>query len=144
MSEKETEGPSKAYTMDDSQRALSDAAITAAEKAYAPYSNFKVGSALKTKEGEVFCGCNVENASYGLAICAERNAITTAVANGHQEFESIAIASKGAVSPCGACRQFIAEFGLDTRVVMVDSESGEVRRTCTAGDLLPDSFSLLD
>ena len=84
----------------------------AREFAYAPYSGFLVGAALLCKDGTVFTGCNVENASYGAAICAERNAVSTAVAAGYREFESIAIAAEGdgCVYPCGICLQVLNEF----------------------------------
>jgi cytidine deaminase len=90
------------------------AAATAVRlQAYAPYSNFQVGAALLAKDGRIFTGCNVENLSYGLTICAERNALFAAVAAGVREFEAIAIVAdtREPVSPCGACRQVMAEFG---------------------------------
>jgi len=90
----------------------------ARENAYAPYSKFAVGAALQTKGGRVFCGCNVENLSFGLSCCAERNAVFAAVAEGEREFDAIAIVadSKEPVTPCGACRQVLAEFNLDLEV----------------------------
>ena len=90
------------------------AAATAVRlRAYAPYSNFQVGAALLAKDGRIFTGCNVENLSYGLTICAERNALFAAVAAGVREFDAIAIVAdtREPVSPCGACRQVMAEFG---------------------------------
>ena len=90
---------------------LVSAAIVARKNAYAPYSNFQVGAALLTADQTIFTGCNVENASYGLAICAERTAICKAVSEGQQEFQAIAIATVPLATPCGACRQFIVEFG---------------------------------
>ena len=92
---------------------LLTAAIAARLQAYAPYSNFHVGAALLAKDGRIFIGCNVENLSYGLTICAERNAIFSAIAAGVREFEAIAIVAdtREPVSPCGACRQVMAEFG---------------------------------
>ena len=107
--------------MDDDT--LIQAAIAVRERAYAPYSNFRVGSALVTPDGQLFVGCNVENASYGLAICAERAAICAAVAAGHQQFAAVAVASSGGVSPCGACRQVLMEFG-DMSVILVDVDQG--------------------
>jgi cytidine deaminase len=92
--------------------ALTESAFEARQKAYAPYSNFAVGAALRTKSGRVFCGCNVENLSFGLTICAERAAVFAAVAAGEREFEAIAIVADSIqpVTPCGACRQVLAEF----------------------------------
>ncbi|VDM46906.1 unnamed protein product [Toxocara canis] len=93
--------------------ALVNAAKRAMEKAYCPYSKFRVGAALLTKDGTVITGGNVENASYGGTICAERSAVVRAVAEGHTEFKAIAVAGATAepISPCGICRQFLVEFG---------------------------------
>ncbi len=99
-------------------------ARAAREHAYAPYSRFAVGAALRTRTGRVFRGCNVENLSYGLTICAERNALFAAVAAGEREFDAIAIVadSKEPVTPCGACRQVLAEFALDLAVTSATLE----------------------
>ncbi len=107
--------------------------------AYAPYSNFAVGAALRAEDGSIITGCNVENASYGLGICAERNALTTAVAQGKRVFVGIAIAGPEgiATAPCGACRQFIAEF--DPAMPVVFTGPGEPIQT-TMAHLLPESF----
>ena len=126
--------------------ALLDTARQAAERAYAPFSHFRVGAAILTEEGEVFTGCNVENSSYGLTNCAERTAIFTAVAAGAlgRECELAAVAvvnSEGAIcSPCGACRQVIYEFGPDA-VVIYRAHNGEMAQT-KARDLLPEGFRL--
>jgi cytidine deaminase len=95
-----------------SREELLAAARSARERAYAPYSQFRVGAAVETESGTIVTGCNVENASYGLSICAERAAIVAAIAQGHRAFRAIAVAGPEGVttSPCGACRQFIAEF----------------------------------
>lgn len=100
-------------------------ARAAREHAYAPYSRFAVGAALRTKTGRVFRGCNVENLSFGLTICAERNALFAAVAAGEREFDVIAIVadSKEPVTPCGACRQVLAEFGVDLPVCSANLEN---------------------
>ena len=121
---------------------LIQAALKVREQAYAPYSNFLVGAALQTDDGSVFVGCNVENASYGLAICAERNAITTAVAAGKQKFVAIAVAASPLASPCGACRQFIFEFGDDIQIISVDAANPTSRDQWTSKELLPSGFRL--
>ena len=107
------------------------------DRAYAPYSHFAVGAALRTKGGLIFCGCNVENLSFGLTCCAERNAVFTAVAAGEKEFDAIAIIadSKEPVTPCGACRQVLAEFGLDIEVCSSNLQG--VTYTASLRELLP-------
>lgn len=118
--------------------ALLAAAADAADCAYVPYSGFRVGAALRTKSGAVIVGCNVENASYGLTICAERTALVRAVAEGHRDVETIAIWVDGPEGqPCGACRQFMVEFGLATRVLFRSGGEIVVR---TVGQLVPDAF----
>ena len=108
--------------MNDSERdELIQSALEAQKRAFCPYSNFPVGAALRTANGRIYQGVNVENASYGLTICAERVAASAAVANGEREFTAIAVVSRGGVSPCGACRQFLAEFNPNLPIVMVDS-----------------------
>src|SRR6185503_17712959 len=113
----------------------------ARQRAYAPYSRFRVGAALLARSGKVFIGCNVENASYGLTICAERNAVFQAVAAGEREFAAIAIAaqSKQALRPCGACLQVLAEFAPKLRVIMANADQLE---EFTLADLLPQGFKL--
>ncbi|MGB3906124.1 MAG: cytidine deaminase [Anaerolineae bacterium] len=111
----------------------------ARDTAYAPYSGFAVGAALRTKSGRVYSGSNVENASYGVTICAERVAIFKAVSAGEREFEALAVVSETVAPPCGACRQVLAEFGLDTKVIIADlDDSQEVH---TVRDLLPIAFT---
>jgi cytidine deaminase len=111
----------------------------ARRRAYAPYSRFAVGAALRTASGREYTGCNVENASYGLSMCAERVAVFKAVSEGEFDFQALAVVSETMASPCGACRQVLAEFGLDTRVVIADMENG--RKVLTVGDLLPAAFT---
>lgn len=121
-------------------QALLDEAITAREKAYAPYSGFAVGAALLGKSGRIYRGCNVENASYGATICAERTALATAVAAGEREFLAIAVVAEGAdpCAPCGVCRQVLSEFGDDIEVIMANLEGQ--REIRTVGQLLPSAF----
>lgn len=121
------------------RRQLMDAAIEARTHAYAAYSNFAVGAAVLTTNGEIVRGCNVENASYGLANCAERTAIFAAVAGGQREFVALAIATAGGQSPCGACRQVLAEFCDDLPILLVDVNGQQVHETSLA-ELLPMRF----
>src|SRR4051812_19314839 len=101
------------------------AAKAAQRNAHAPYSKFRVGAALLTKSGKIYTGCNVENASYGLTICAERVAITKAVSDGHRHFQAIAVVCPSRQpTPCGACRQFLAEFG-DLTIICADSRNAK-------------------
>lgn len=110
----------------------------ARQRAYAPYSQFSVGAAVLTEDGSVFAGCNVENASYGLTVCAERNAIFQAVAAGHRQITAIAVATGPGATMCGACRQVTREFAVDLPVFHVD-EHGAFRET-TLVALLPEAF----
>jgi cytidine deaminase len=123
---------------------LLDAAKQAFQRAYAPYSNFFVGAAVLTDQGQIFTGCNVENASYGLTICAERSAIFTAVRQTQDKLalRAVAVANRAQVpcSPCGACRQVIAEFGEDVIVIFQGANGFE---ESTIADLLPQTFRLL-
>ena len=114
---------------------LISAAWAAREQAYAPYSNFQVGAAVLTKRGDIFTGCNVENLSYGLTICAERVAIGTMIAAGKRNISRIVVVADTdqPVSPCGACRQVMAEFG-DFSVLLVCKHS---QLEMTLGELLP-------
>lgn len=127
------------------KEALCTAAIAAMEKAYAPYSGYKVGAALLTAEGKVYTGCNVENASYTPTICAERTAIFKAVSEGEREFAMLAVcggkdgAITGAFPPCGVCRQVMAEFcSKDMPILMVTG--ADTYTACTLGELLPYAF----
>ena len=107
--------------------------------AYAPYSDYKVGAALLTASGRIYDGVNIENAAYPTSMCAERVAVFKAVSEGEREFEAIAVATSNGGSPCGACRQVLSEFGLDT-VVLIVNEKGEVLQETTVSGLLPGAF----
>ena len=124
-----------------SPNALLEAAVKARHNAHSKYSKFSVGSALLTEDNSIFLGCNVENASYGLTICAERVALTSAVSAGHKSFQAIAIVADELAAPCGACRQVLAEFCEDDFPVYVasakDSASFEIH---LLGKLLPKRF----
>ena len=125
-------------------RELLAAAFAASEKAYAPYSNIKMGAALLTDDGQVYDGCNIENISYGLANCAERTAIFKAVSDGHRKFTAIAIVcgdEKIIAYPCGACRQVMNEFfGSSAEVYVAPCNRLEDFETFTVGELLPKGF----
>lgn len=120
---------------------LIEAARTAREKAYAPYSRFKVGAALQALDGQIFTGCNVENASYGLAICAERTALVKAVSSGVTEFSALAVITdlEDPASPCGACRQVLCEFAPKLPVLLANTR-GRVVET-SLDKLLPLAFT---
>lgn len=124
------------------QQQLIDAALAARQQAYAPYSKFLVGAAVLGEDGTVTAGANVENASYGLTICAERVAATAAVAAGTRKLLAVAIATSGAASPCGACRQVLSEFGGAMDVVLVDADDPSNVRTTSLEVLLPEQFEL--
>lgn len=121
---------------------LKSVALKARERAYAPYSKFHVGAALLTESGDIFSGCNVENASFGITICAERVTISSAVAAGHHRFKAIAVCAHPLASPCGSCRQFIVEFGENIEVLSFDAELPEKELRWTSAGLLPDLFRL--
>jgi cytidine deaminase len=122
------------------KQSLVDLANTARQRAYAPYSKYHVGAALRTKTGRIFTGVNVENAAYPHTMCAERVAIFKAVSEGEKEFEVIAVATDNGGSPCGGCRQVLAEFGLDTLVLIADG-NGELLKEMTIKELLPEAFT---
>jgi cytidine deaminase len=118
---------------------LSRRAAEARQWAYAPYSKYAVGAALLTASGKVYDGVNVENAAYPDTICAERTSVVKAVSEGEREFIAIAVSTANGGMPCGSCRQVLAEFGLETIVVIVDAEGTPLKRT-TLRELLPESF----
>ena len=123
--------------MTEADRTLFEQAVAAAERAYAPYSRFPVGAALRATDGRVVEGVNVENAAYPLGMCAERTAIARAVAEGYRpgELEALAVTA----SPCGGCRQWLVEFGIER--IVYRTARGDLRAT-SPSDLLPDTFAL--
>jgi cytidine deaminase len=126
--------------------ALVAAARLARERAYVPYSGFHVGAALMA-DGEVFTAPNIENASYPMSVCAERNAVAVAVAAGHQRIDAVAVVGStedGITTPCGGCRQVLYEFGGPELVVIAESLAGDLRKTFRLDDLLPAAFGPRD
>jgi cytidine deaminase len=117
------------------------AAEAAAANAYCPYSRFAVGASVLTKSGEIVAGCNVENASYGLTICAERNALFQAISEGHREIVAVAIVTSGdaPTPPCGACRQVIHEFGANAEILSFGKDGTVLRQPIA--ELLPSAFA---
>jgi cytidine deaminase len=128
--------------IDVDREALVRQAAAARERAYAPYSGYKVGAALLGGSGRVYLGCNVENAVYPLSMCAERVAVFKAVCQGERDFQAIAVVTQSGGTPCGSCRQVLREFGEDILVLIADAD-GHWRES-TVADLLPDSFSAAD
>lgn len=124
----------------EEKQSLIDLANEARQKAYVPYSNYPVGSALRTKSGRIYTGVNIENAAYPQTMCAERVAIFKAVSEGEKEFEAISVVTDNGGSPCGGCRQVLAEFGLDTVVLLADKDGRLVKET-TVKELLPEAFT---
>lgn len=125
----------------ESQRSdLITAALAVRDNAYAPFSKFHVGAALLTDSGRLYLGCNVENISYGLTICAERFAIGAMIAAGERQPTAIAIVTRGGGTPCGACRQVLAEFAPSLPILLVDADTGAVVETDLA-KLLPSQFA---
>ena len=120
--------------------ALIEDAIQARSRSYAPYSHYQVGAAVLTASGKVFTGANVENAAYPASMCAERVAIFKAVSEGEKDFAAIAVVTSNAGMPCGGCRQVMAEFGMDTLVLIADDQ-GNIVRKLTVRELLPGAFT---
>lgn len=118
---------------------LIQTAIDARQKAYAPYSNFKVGAVLVAESGVIYTGCNVENAAYPATICAERTALVKAISEGDRRFDVMIVVTETAGTPCGVCRQMLYEFAPELRVVIADHQ-GNIRQDTTLRALLPDGF----
>ena len=122
------------------RQALIDLGNAARQRAYVPYSNYPVGAALRTKTGRIYTGVNVENAAYPQTMCAERVAIFKAISDGEKEFEVISVVTDNGGSPCGGCRQEMAEFALDMIVLMADG-NGRLIKESTVKELLPEAFT---
>jgi cytidine deaminase len=124
---------------DEVRQMLVQRAILELDKAYTPYSNYPVSAALLTSTGEIFTGVNIENAAYPVTICAERVAVFKAVSEGEREFKAIAVVTKNGGTPCGSCRQVLAEFGLETVVIIADNH-GKIIMEKSVAELLPGAF----
>src|SRR5512133_3147290 len=124
----------------EERQTLINLANEARKLAYAPYSHYPVGAALRTKTGRIFTGVNVENAVYPHTMCAERVAVFKAVSDGETEFDVISVATNNGGSPCGGCRQVLAEFGLNTIVLIADGD-GKLKYEMTVSQLLPEAFT---
>jgi cytidine deaminase len=120
--------------------ALVAAARAVRTNAYAPYSKFSVGAAVLDEQGRIHAGCNVENVSYGLTVCAERHAVAAAVAAGARRIHAVAVVARPAVTPCGACRQVLAELGDEDTPVVIAAPTGQNEKRLTLGALLPHAF----
>jgi len=119
--------------------ALVQEAITASQHAYIPYSNYPVGAALQSKDGKIYHGCNIENASYPATICAERTALVKAVSEGIRDFSAIAVVTENGGSPCGICRQMLYEFSPNMMVILADLD-GKIHHIMPLTDFLPHGF----
>ncbi len=122
------------------QNELVTRAAEARLQAYAPYSRYLVGAALLAKSGRIYTGCNVENASYGLSICAERTAVVKAISEGEKEFLAIAVVTENGGSPCGACRQVLWEFSSPETPIIIADSVGTIRGVYPMGELLAEGF----
>lgn len=128
---------------DELRQKLIETALVARQWAYAPYSQYHVGAALLTASDRIYDGVNVENAAYPSSMCAERVAVFKAISEGEKDFVALAVASSNGGAPCGACRQVLAEFGLDTLILIVNSK-GEVVQETPLASLLPSAFQPKD
>lgn len=122
---------------------LVQAAVDVRQRSYSPYSRYAVGAALLTRTGKIFAGANVENAVLPLTNCAERTAVFAAVSAGEKDFVAISVVTENAGTPCGSCRQVLAEFGLDIKVIIANT-AGEITQVLTVADLLPSAFTPAD
>lgn len=120
---------------------LRQMAMEVAQKAYSPYSKLNIGCSILTTEGQIFAGCNVENSSYGATICAERNAISTAVSQGHTSFSAVYVYSPEGLLPCGICRQFLHEFTSPDLTIIIGDEQGNEKKL-SMSDIFPRPFDL--
>lgn len=126
-------------SIDAAIESLARQAIDATRNAYIPYSHYPVGAALRAADGRVYTGCNVENASYPVTICAERTALVKAVSEGQRQFDLLVVATRNAGSPCGMCRQMLYEFAPELRIVTVNL-AGVINADCRLSELLPNGF----
>ena len=122
-----------------SDQDLIAAAIEGSKNAYNPYSNYRVGAALLSADGEVYAGCNIESVSFTPTVCAERTALFKAVSEGHRKFEAVAVVTRDGGSPCGVCRQMMFEFSPGMKVLLADLD-GNLHLTTTLAELLPHGF----
>ena len=125
---------------DEMKQKILALAVQARQWAYAPYSHYAVGAALLTASGKIYDGVNIENAAYPVTVCAERVAVFKAVSEGERHFTAIAVVTQNGGSPCGSCRQVLAEFGLDT-VVLIGNDKGELLKETSVRELLPEAFT---
>lgn len=125
---------------DEEKQNLIDLANEVRSHAYVPYSNYRVGAALRTKSGRIFTGVNIESAAYPTTICAERVAIFKAVSEGEKDFDTLAVVTENGGSPCGSCRQVMAEFDLQMQVLIADGR-GNLVQEMTVSELLPEAFT---
>lgn len=128
---------------EEQKKTLVETSLGVRRWAYAPYSNYAVGAALLTSSGVIYDGVNIENAAYPMVMCAERVAVFKAVSEGEKDFTAIAVATSNGGTPCGACRQVLSEFGLDTIVLIVNGD-GNIERETTVAELLPGAFGPRD
>jgi len=128
---------------DEMKQKLLALAVQARQWAYIPYSHYAVGAALLTASGKIYDGVNIENAAYPVTVCAERVAVFKAVSEGERRFIAIAVVTQNGGAPCGSCRQVLAEFGLDT-LVLIGNDKGELLTETRVQDLLPDAFTPKD